>query len=267
MDSIVMFKNRLAIIFLVSCLPVLAACSSINSGSSQQVVFKTEGVEGAFCDVKLGENGLRYNIHPPQTIWVQKVSDPMFISCRANGNRVSNKTVESSVRPSTYWNVLNLGLGAFYDAESGASYRYPDEVVIDFAGTVANDQPLPMYHTKGSLDPSAQGIEYLGPDSPGVPQDKAVADRYRLAYEESARLEAEEAAMEIERQRRIDSVDGGFNGDKGNPVTTDTKPVSENVQVSPLSKLKLPEKNDAPQVPPETSPKLAKPIFQSSTSF
>ena len=69
-----MLKNRFAILFLMSCLPVLAACSTIKDGSTQQVMFKTEGIEGAFCDVRLGENGLRYNIHPPQTIWVQKLS-------------------------------------------------------------------------------------------------------------------------------------------------------------------------------------------------
>lgn len=263
-----MLKNRFAILFLMSCLPFLAACSTMKERASQQVMFKTEGVEGAVCDVKLGQNKLRYNVYPPQKIWVQKTKGPMYVSCRSNGNRVVEQTFGTLIASSTYLNFFNAGLGIFYDAESGASFKYPDEVIIDFAGTVAQDQPLPLYHTKGSLVPSEQGIEYMGPDTPALGQDKAVAERYRLAYEEAARLEAEEAAMEVERQRRIDSVEGGFNGDKGTPpATNDAKPTSEEVQISPLSEVKSPKKNDAPQIPPTASPKLGKPLFQSSTSF
>jgi predicted small secreted protein len=266
MDSLVMIKNRFLPLLFVLCAPVLASCSTITEGSTQQISFKTVGADDANCDVQLGVNDYRYNVMPPQTIWVQKARKPIFVTCVAPGNRVATVTVESEVAGTTAFNLLNAGLGVAVDGESGALYKYPDEIVIDFMGVVAKNQPLPSYHNVGALDPSEQGIEYMGPDTPALTQDKIVADRYKKAYEEAAVLEAEEAAMEIEKQRRIDSVEGGFQGDKGGKD-------KNAVQVAPLSEV-APQpskvtiaKSATEELSFEPAPKLGKPLFPSSTSF
>ncbi len=266
-----MFKNRFLPLLFVCCTPFLSSCSTITEGSTQQITFKTVGAANASCDVQLGANSYRYNVHPPQTIWIQKTRSPIFVSCTAPGNRVANTSVVSLITDSTYFNILNAGLGIAVDGESGAVYKYPDEIIIDFMDSEAKDQPLPPYHNEGALDPSAQGIEYMGPDTPTLSEDKIMSDRYRAAYDEDTRLKAEKAAMDMERQRRIDDVEGGFNGDKGTPPRKSIVPQSLNeVQISPLSESTpssvAPKESEAVIGQP-TTPKLAKPLFPSSTSF
>ena len=261
-----MFKNSFLPLFFVLCAPLmLTSCSTIMEGSTQQISFKTVGADNADCNVRLGVNSYVYNVRPPQTIWVQKSHKPIFVTCVAPGNRVANSTVESEVDGTTAYNIFNLGFGVAYDDETGALYKYPNEIVIDFSGVQAKNRPLPSYHNVGALDPSEQGIEYMGADTPALTQDKIMADRYARAYEEAAFLEAEEAAMEVERQRRIDSVEGGFDGDK------------ERVKVAPLSEVGPAPKpsninptqteNENTVVEPSAAPKLSKPMFPASTSF
>ena len=248
-----MFKNRFLPLLFVLCAPLgLASCSTVTEGSTQQISFKTVGADNASCDVQLGTNNYLYNVRPPQTIWVQKTRKPIFVSCVAPGNRMAKTTIESEFAGSSSLNFLNAGLGMIVDGESGALHKYPDEIIIDFMGVEAKNRPLPSYHNVDALDPTEQGIEYMGPDSPALTQDKIMADRYSKAYQDAALLEAEEAAMDVEKQRRIDAVEGGFDGDKSR------------VQISPLSEV---SPKPVKTIEPTGMPKLAKPIFPSSTSF
>ncbi len=244
---------------ILSCVSVLSACSMITDGSTQQVSFKAVGAEDSFCDIQTGVNDYRYNVRPPQTIWVQRSRKPMFISCTAPGNRMQNVTVQSQVAGKTFLNALNAGLGAGVDATTGAMFKYPDEVIIDFSTALTREQPLPSYENKGALNPQAQGIEYLGPDTPELGGDKALAARYKAAYADAARLEAEDAAAALEKQRRIDSLDGGFYGDKGAPHSGGDI-LAPQTQSSPSKDVVIP-------VVPKANPQLGKPIFPSSTSF
>lgn len=281
-----MSKNYFLPLFFVFCAPLLASCSTITNGSTQQVSFKAVGAEDVYCDILIGANDYKYNVRPPQTIWLQRSRKPMFIACTAPGNRTKNAVVESGIANTAYLNSLTAGTTLAWDAQSGAMYAYPEEVVIDFSSALAKDQPLPSYENKGALDPKAQGIEYMGPDTPALPGDSAQAARYKAAYDEAARQDAEEAANAQERERRINAVEGGFYGDKGGKSKTSSEvpspKLAPEVQVSPLS-----EAAPTPTAPPttltarkpgeltensgvvipQTNPKLGKPIFPDSTTF
>lgn len=294
--------NKFLAVFAFLSLPFLASCSTAMEGSTQQVSFKTVGAEDAYCTVQIGTNDYRYNVRPPQSIWIQKSRKPLFVACTAPGNRVQNVTVDSEVAGNAYLNGLNAGVGAGWDAASGAMYKYPEEVVVDFSGIAAQDSALPSYMNRDAIDPKTQGIEDFGPDVPMLPSDAAVAARYKAAYDEEARMLAEKKAFEEEKEKRIEAVDGGFYGDKGSkppeakggkymPPKTSAAELKDDmssgdspVSVAPLSDA-VPQKSapaaaataPIPLVPSETTsgsgvvvpqpPSLGKPIFPSSTSF
>lgn len=272
-----MSRNHFLPLFFLFCAPLLASCSTITNGSTQQVSFKSVGAEDAYCDILIGANDYKYNVRPPQTIWVQRSRKPMFITCTAPGNRTKNAVVESGIANTAYLNGVTAGTTLAWDAETGAMYAYPEEIVIDFSSALAKDQPLPSYENKGALDAKAQGIEYMGQDTPALPTDAATAARYKAAYEEAARQEALDAASAKERERRINEVEGGFYGDKGgDPVVKKTAP---EVQITPLSEAApsstapktltakpLTQQGNAVDVP-QTNSKLGKPIFPDSTTF
>lgn len=274
--------------------PVLASCATAIEGSTQQISFKAVGADDARCNIEIGANEYTYEVNPPQSIWVQKSRRPMFVICNAPGNRTQNVTVMSEVAGYTFGNVLSGGLGAAWDGASGAMYKYPDEVIIDFSAVPAKDQYLPSYENNGALDPRKQGIEDMGPETPAVSDDAATSARYKAAYAEADRLAAEEAAMEAEKQRRIDSLDGGFYGDKGGSkkaasTTTQTTKSSDmelipydaatagkasakaNTSTPKISPSPLQSGEAAPDSGvvnvPSKAPKLGEPLFPSTTSF
>ena len=276
--------KKSTILPLIFVLPLLASCSTAMEGATQQVSFKTIGADDALCNIQTGSHDYRYDVRPPQSLWIQKSRKPMFISCTAPGNRVQNITVESTVAGTTYLNTLNAGLGAGWDAESGAMYKYPEEIVIDFSGVPTKEQALPSYMNNGALDAKTQGIEYMGPESPALDEDKVTTERYKAAYEEDARMRTEKAAFDAEKERRINAVEGGFYGDKGGqtdagngssviidknalpPVTSYTPP-----KTRPAELIDTPPQPVAPAGSPAVvipqSSTLGKPLFPSTTSF
>lgn len=201
-------------IALTSCL-LLSACSTFFEGSLQPVSFKTAGAEDALCTVTTGENDYKYVVRPPQTIQIQKSRKPMLVSCQAPGNRMMETMVNSGVAGSTFANIFNGTLGAGYDATSGAMFKYPDVVTIDFTGVVAQESPLPSYENAGALSAQSVRVENMGPKNYKLDGDEATAALHQGAWAEDARQQAEDAAADAERQSRIENVEGGFYGDKG----------------------------------------------------
>lgn len=202
---------------LVSSLLVLSACSTITEGSQQQITFETPNANDALCEVKLGTHGLLYVVRPPQTVWIKKTARNMFITCEAPGNRIVKKQIDSEVAGTTFLNVFNgIVPGTAYDADTGSMFKFPEKIEIDFAGIEAVSNPMPSYHNMDGLNPKqAATIENFGPDTPAMSDDGAIAARHASAHVTAEREAAAQAALEAERQSRIDSLDGGFYGDKG----------------------------------------------------
>jgi hypothetical protein len=249
-------KFKYASFLTVLVLPLLASCSTVMEGSTQQISFQTVGAEDAYCTIQTGESDYAYNVRPPQTIRIHKSRGTMFVSCSAPGNRMQNVTVESKVAGTTYMNGLNGGVGAAVDADSGAMYKYPDTVVIDFTSIMASPSALPSYENADGLNPKDAGIEYLGPDTPKLDEDDVNAQRYKDAYDEDARMQAEKNAYEVEKQRRINSLEGGFYGDKGHDSS-----VKDPVSLAPVGKqsaVVAPENDESSvAIPKEAVPKTA----------
>ncbi|HNQ92772.1 MAG TPA: hypothetical protein PKI93_07570 [Alphaproteobacteria bacterium] len=209
--------SRIVKILSPFCLLALAACSTAIEGSQQQVAFTTTGAVDAVCEVRTGANDRIYKIRPPETIWVNKSVKDMTVTCNAPGNRTVTKTVEAEIAATTFLNpVTGLVPGALYDGSSGAMFKYPETIDVDFSGVMASMSPMPSYHNLDGLDPDrVAGVEDYGPDTPKAADDDALALRHKLAADKDAKEEAAAAALAAEKQARIDSLEGGFYGDKG----------------------------------------------------
>ncbi len=199
----------------------LTACATILDHSSQPINFQAAGATEVLCDITYA--GLKYNVRPPQTITVQKSRDDMQLTCHAAGNRVKTMIIPSSLSGWTFANVSNgIVPGAAYDAETGAMFKYPDVILIDFSDTTAKMDTLPAYHAVDTLDPSIAGTEDMTPNLAKLPDDDATALRHSAAQ---MRHDQEEAA-DAEKESRKAALEGGWDGDKGHSEPAAQPPVS-----------------------------------------
>ena len=195
MQGIPMPSFSFSRIFAFSSVFVLTSCASYIEGHLQQVTFETPGAADARCDIEIGANGLRYTVYPPQTAWIDKTAKDMHITCQAPGNRIATKDVKSELAGTTLLNVANGTLGAWYDGQSGAMFKFPDAISIDFSNVVAAEVPLPAYENAGALNNVVPDhSEYYGPRTNSMPSDNANDARYKAAYADAAVAEAAEAA-------------------------------------------------------------------------
>lgn len=234
---------------LILSTTLLAGCATALDGTTQNVLFRTVGADDAYCIIQTGADGYRYDAHPPHTLRINRSRDPMVVSCSAPGNRKKAVEVTPHLTGKTALNALNMGLGTLVDAESGAMYSYPNEVVIDFASVRAEPQPLPAYENEGALPPQAQPIEDLGPDVLQLPSDPV--DNYKDVIAEHEKMLQEKAAYEAEKQRRIGTIEGGFYGDKGDKKWADAHP--------PVAKAKVQSTEEEVTIP--------KPVTESSRKY
>jgi hypothetical protein len=209
--------RTLKLIPATALLLTLSACATYFEGAQQQITFETPGAENSICIIQTGATGMKYQVRPPQTIWIKKSREDMNVTCEAPGNRIATTHAESTTSGKTFWNIFNVGLGAAYDGESGTIFKYPEKIVIDFAGIMPQPEAMPAYHNMDALDPAHEAmIEDFGPDEPALKSDAATKFRHKMAEIDAQREEAAAAAFEAEKRSRIDSVEGGFYGDKDN---------------------------------------------------
>lgn len=180
---------------------LLASCATAIEGSQQQITFETEGASAAHCSATTGELTTQFN--PPQTIWVNKSRKNLVVDCKAPGNRRKTVEIESVLDPVS----VAGGPGMLWDAESGALYKYPNHIVINFNDTPAKLSALPAYHNLDGLDPNkmAQDIENMGPMTPSLKGDAEARARAEQAYQENDAKEA----WETEREERKAAYDPG----------------------------------------------------------
>ena len=149
------FKSVFYTSFSLLMLVGLSACSSVVETPNQEVTIITPGATDSRCSVHIGDSV--YQAEPPQTFIVRKTHNPMDVRCTAAGNRSKQLVIKPEVSDMTYGNVANAGVGAAYDLASGAMFKYPEQIVVDFTGTVAQAYALPSYH---SLDSKVSGQKY-----------------------------------------------------------------------------------------------------------
>lgn len=135
-------KSRL----LLSLIPLLlsGACSSLLDGSTQEVRVETPGAAGGYC--YLERSGLKYKTFPPQTIKITNNNEDLTVNCTMPGNRRKTITVAVLAGESVFYNVMNgIIPGLAYDYKSGAMFKYPDVITVDFTDVPSKVRPLPDY--------------------------------------------------------------------------------------------------------------------------
>ncbi|MAM33619.1 MAG: hypothetical protein CMH28_00930 [Micavibrio sp.] len=184
-------------IFAVAILCLtLASCASIVETPMQKVTVLTPGTEDAMCMLK--RPGLVYKVFPPETITINKNEEDMVVHCMAQGNRDKILIVEPQVSSTAMANLSNgVVPGVLYDYHSGALYKYPDVIAVDFTGTYGMGYDYPPHMNADVAKATLHSLEDMGPDSPSIPQDLINARRlseanasYAYDQEREARKEA-----------------------------------------------------------------------------
>lgn len=244
----------------------LAGCSTIVTGSTQTIHFEAVGATEARCVVETEKR--KYLVNLPEKAEIKKSRRDLQLTCHAAGNRTKTMIVPSEVSGWTFANVTNGAIfGVPYDGETGAMFKYPDVVIVDFTDTVAAMDTLPGYHAIDTLDPrsSSAPVEDMGPSRNKLPGDDATALRHKMATLQNERDEAYEA----ERVERKESVEGGWTGDKGGADMKSTPGASyvPPAYVPPAEDDSVAMPTAQPPVNGTAGTKLPQPVFPATTSF
>lgn len=188
---------RFPILILPAALVLLASCSSAFTGETQKVTVETPGARDSKCILNNGE--IPYTAYPPQTITISRRAPVLEVTCHAYGNRDKTIQVEAENPDSYYLNVLNGGIGAVADRVSGAMYRYPEKIVVDFTDEKPRPYPLPDYHLGYLENPAVAGLEEFRAGNPALLRDQ---------YERIPSMKKREMTDEEGQDTAIDAVIG-----------------------------------------------------------
>lgn len=150
---------------------LLTACSTIIDRATQEMRVETIGAEGAMC--YLERPGMKQKVYPPQTIRLTKTNDDITVRCFALGNREKTIIVEARMSATVMLNISNgFILGALYDYDTGALFKYPDIVRVDFSNTVVKAMPLPDYQKMLAENPMIMDMEEFRPGKSALQRDR-----------------------------------------------------------------------------------------------
>ncbi len=150
---------------------LLGACSTAIDRSTQMITIETPGAQDAICHIMV--DGILYKTYPPQTLRIQKSEEPLEVDCMAPGNRDQSVTVKPTVNQSVFYNITNgIVPGVLWDHETGAMFRYPETIVVDFAGTTPVPFPMPQHYNSDIPSPEGYDAEHIVPGMPKLPSDR-----------------------------------------------------------------------------------------------
>lgn len=142
----------------------------MTENAYQKVTVRTPGAKDAMCE--LVSNNTKFVAYPPQTIQVSRVYDDLKVTCFAPGGREKTIVVTPKASPSVLFNVTNGILpGLAIDHESGAMYRLPDVIEVDFSTVNLVAEPLPSYENGDTFPVLTRGLDSEKPGFPGLDSD------------------------------------------------------------------------------------------------
>jgi hypothetical protein len=183
-----MFKSSLKISLLASVV-LLGGCAYLIEDQIQDIEFATPGAYDAVCNVYV--DGVRYNVHPPQTTSIHKSKNDMVVDCMAPGNRRKKIYIQPKISKASKWNLATAGTGYVYDYASNALFTYPDKVIVDFTAAPTTDAPPPAQNSPDIRQPEDYLLEEFNPAQPRLNSDKGAQDVEILRRGESAYGEAD----------------------------------------------------------------------------
>lgn len=148
---------------------LLAGCSYALDKSTQEIEIVTPGAQDALCYMYVDD--IRYRVYPPQKIIIPKSREDLVIDCMAPGNRRNKVFIEADYADNAGLNVLNGGVGALWDATSGALYQYPPRVEVSFVYTPEKPWPLPAQNNPDIRQPEDYPLEEFRPGKPRMNDD------------------------------------------------------------------------------------------------
>ncbi len=169
---------------LTGALLFLASCAYTLDKSIQDVSIVTPGAEDAVCYMYV--EGLRYRVHPPQTVNISKSREDLVVDCLAPGNRRHKVVIEPTLEESTFLNVANgIVPGTSWDYASSAMFQYPAIVTVDFTGAQTTPELLPAHNNPDIRQPEDYDLEEFQSGEP-----RLNADRHRQSAEIARRRTA-----------------------------------------------------------------------------
>ncbi|MCC6598305.1 MAG: hypothetical protein IT559_05910 [Alphaproteobacteria bacterium] len=152
--------------YFSALIPLLAlgACAYTYDNAVQDVKFETPGAYGAICNVYVEK--VKYVVKPPQTINIFKSKEVLEVDCKAPGNRERKIFIKPLVSSTSNWNIANAGVGYAWDYASGALWRYPDVIEIDFTGVPTKSSPLPGHNLSDVQAPENHLLEEFVSETP-----------------------------------------------------------------------------------------------------
>lgn len=201
-----MFKRTL---FLSSIL-LLSACAYAIDKQIQDIEFTAKGAEDALCHIYTA--GTHYKVRPPGIVTVSNTEQPMMVDCLAPGNRRTKFEVPAKTNATTFLNLGNAGAGLPWDYASGAMFKYPDEIVVDFTGIESRPQDLPAQNNPDIKQPEEYELEEFSPALPRMNMDKhtppiEIVPRKLPAYETEA-ISAPSHVVEGDKGELIQVIKG-----------------------------------------------------------
>jgi hypothetical protein len=160
------FKNLL----LMSATLSLGACAYAIEDAIQDVQFLTPGAQNAECDVFV--DGLRFRVSPPETINLPKGYQDLVVDCKAPGNRRKKIYIKPQISETSHLNLATAGVGYVWDHVSGAMYKYPLVVEVNFTDTPVTEMPLPAQNNPDIRQPEDYPLEEFKPGSPILNEDR-----------------------------------------------------------------------------------------------
>lgn len=157
-------------IVLLPAVLLLGACAYALDDSIQDVRIETPGAQNAKCFVYVED--LKYVAHPPQKLNIFKSKENLEVECLAPGNRRKKVFIRPAIEKSAFYNAANLGAGVPLDYTSGALFRYPDVIVVDFTDASVRDSDLPQHDNPALRKSDSYKLEEFLPTTPRLNSDQ-----------------------------------------------------------------------------------------------
>ena len=165
------YKNMFSRFSVFLAIPLLFGCASVLESGVQDLTIATPGAEDAICYVYV--DGFRYRFNTPDTVTIKKNHKDLVVDCLAPGNRRKSVTVKPEVSNLIFANLANgLVPGAAWDIASGAAFKFPGVLEIDFTGIPLIPEALPAHNNPDIRQPESYSLEEFLPGMPRLNSDQ-----------------------------------------------------------------------------------------------
>ncbi len=146
-------------ILSVLALFLTTGCAYTTEKQIQEITIETPGAENARCEVIV--DGIPYDVRPPETTTIFKSQEDLIIDCKAPGNRDRRLVISPQKSSMAMMNASTAMAGLIWDKASGALYRYPERVIVDFTGLESSSYGLPQHYSEDILVDRAHRLEEI----------------------------------------------------------------------------------------------------------